>query len=675
MKNVTYERFKDVDHPNNQQPVYNMWNGMHFPEGTGPEVMKKYIKTPHFTNVLCWDPTGEYDPRQIPQGFQLDPIVFPPTNGALTRRGGHQNLRGRALGRGGLPINPSYRPQPEPEVESQNQGYAIQHDEMPQNDKDVPGPLTLDGHAGPTLAPGTKVTCIVDVHGNYVPISESLDTPGGNTRVDQTRDTARPLGRNLREQPQAPSPNMRGGFNNARGGFQGGYAARGGLAGLHGTRSFNEAYPMHGQRAPGYVGSPGAQQQPPTGLGNHAAPRGLHRAKTSYDLGQNFAEQYQPANVPDFARFTRAAPVANFTPCGHGGPSPVANMPSRFPATGGMKTPVGRGIVPPVDNTPSHGPINRAASATPRYEGGIMVGNALSTFATPTDAYNAAQTVAKSSNHVNVGAGAHYTINYTVNNYPTPVDAPGPVPALAPATADEDTSVYENDSLFGKFLDEEEMYRVKRENKKAPHSLHPLDQLPEGDPRRADAALSEYKDWSPEEREEALYAYRMSLRYNNAEARRRYRTTRFLSADDDDSVRTTSQDDIDRDIAVPDWGSSTTHEHDMVPPSMSESGIEYDSMSKGAPEDIRQAKKYANQRKRWAAWGGNGDWPDFVERDVNKLVNTPAASGANGGRGMDPAIDRVWEGLMQTESDAAEDEAEEVREKARRAIGGGVWLK
>lgn len=66
VKNVPYTEFQHIKHGHNDQPIVNMWNGMHFPFDVGRKVVKIYVKYPHLTNVVAWDKSKPYRP-----GFPL----------------------------------------------------------------------------------------------------------------------------------------------------------------------------------------------------------------------------------------------------------------------------------------------------------------------------------------------------------------------------------------------------------------------------------------------------------------------------------------------------------------------------------------------------------------------------------------------------------------------------
>ena len=326
IKNVSYNWFRHIKNPYNDQDIVNMWNGMHFPSEVAREVVELIIRLPHFTNVMCWRLDRPYDPyRPVLDASHIDPTAgygkrINNTAGMLenVRPTGRGHGRGQNGGQGG----------------HSTRGNALavanwrQHQERPQQARgfNVVAPNTapthpqggakhiaasatppnLDGHTSPGPHPGQLVPCVLNRFGNYVPV-----TPGGGMANSPMASDSNSL---MGHTPRGTTP-ARGGGSIVRGSGRGGH--QGSVRGGHHVARGNL----------NVVNSPagGARVAPtPQAAPNHQSFAGfinpqLRHMNPNTGFEDPFAGSRNGANaqtVPggQIAAFQRAVPTANFVP-------------------------------------------------------------------------------------------------------------------------------------------------------------------------------------------------------------------------------------------------------------------------------------------------------------------------------------------------------------------------
>ena len=173
MKNISFDFFRDIKNPKSDQDVTNMWNGMHFPSNVARDVVERIIAHPHFTNILSWREDQLYDPYKfVLNGSHIDPTCGDGsrfTHAARTiedgQSTGQRHVRGLITG---------------PKAQSaRGQALAVTNWRQPQDrmvdskeaSEQSATPPNLDGHVSPRLGKGQLVTCRIDEHGNYVPVT------------------------------------------------------------------------------------------------------------------------------------------------------------------------------------------------------------------------------------------------------------------------------------------------------------------------------------------------------------------------------------------------------------------------------------------------------------------------------------------------------------------------
>lgn len=236
-------------HPGHNQPIVNMWSGMHYPYEEGRKVIETYVKTTHFTNVIVYRQDQQYNPyKEIRHGAQLDPTLRDrstrPVTGTPTARG-RGAPRGNQQAQRALPAA-SFQPHNMQGVASRGSHQDTQAAQgappapamristaLVRSNHNVPTttPATFDGITQPAYEPGTVF--VANEHGALVPYaapqsSAPLPSAFGVNRghpmaqgPQQTRTWNHPPQpapfQNLprgRASSRAPS-SYRGGFNSA----------------------------------------------------------------------------------------------------------------------------------------------------------------------------------------------------------------------------------------------------------------------------------------------------------------------------------------------------------------------------------------------------------------------------------------------------------------------------
>ncbi|KAK5119759.1 hypothetical protein LTR85_007335 [Meristemomyces frigidus] len=216
MKNVPYTLFDGVRQERNNQSVVNMWNGMHFDTEAGRRVVRIYVEYPHDNNILA-GPRFGYDnrPQRITNGAQNQRPGYGQGNqhavpNVRAIRGGHggqdsQSAQNGKNGRGGYTAG--RRDQSNKIAHDWRQGRQPNRDQslggrvLGELDENEPTPTTsrfnnmsintntppphFDGPAETAATPriGQLISCVVDEHGNLVPISPHPQQTHGFTHM------------------------------------------------------------------------------------------------------------------------------------------------------------------------------------------------------------------------------------------------------------------------------------------------------------------------------------------------------------------------------------------------------------------------------------------------------------------------------------------------------------
>ena len=215
MKNVPYEYFSDIHHViNDEQPIVNMWNGMHFPAEKGAEVVGRYIEQTHFTNALVWRKDKQYSPyKDVTHAAVLNPGVRTGPNDMTLIK---SNIKARQIAKEAALESKSVTESQEvlsataPSATSPSANTRPGRATGPMNKDATPTPKRfgepmdeamriLDGaydvHMASMPQPGEIIPCVVDKYGNYVPVTGNL-SPAGKLR---------PSGANVARTHSSPS--------------------------------------------------------------------------------------------------------------------------------------------------------------------------------------------------------------------------------------------------------------------------------------------------------------------------------------------------------------------------------------------------------------------------------------------------------------------------------------
>lgn len=438
IKNVSFEYFKDIKHTHNEQPIVNMWNGMHFPWDKGREVVEIYVKKAHFTNVICWRGDRPYDPyKDVTHPAQLDPRLKTKPNDMTIMK---HAIKERQMIEGGhvgmdAPSSPTHFPTPHGGSHGMMSGNWRQQspgwwdsDPTPtvQNRQGILSgnvdatPPHFDGSASPSPQPGDMVSFIVDKQGNYIPVTPTHQ-PAGRLQIPGSNTTHLPPPQTFQAYSQQLCGPQQASFYNAygRGGYSGsprrGQGGRGGGSGhLRGAHSFinNDNARMHqsgfGRGIPspmrgahsfhnagmGHVQQPTAGPMSPTvqrmrsevGISQHSGiPGNLRGAPSMMNIAPNPTRAQAPQYSTNVLREAVSKPNL-FVPMGATSPHPRAT--SFKPSTPGIHDACAGAVygpVPAVVDTLSHFPGTRHTTAPEDFASGLKALGGYPVYPTPTD--------------------------------------------------------------------------------------------------------------------------------------------------------------------------------------------------------------------------------------------------------------------------------------------------
>lgn len=233
MKNVANDHFEHIHHENPNQPITNMWNGMHFGMEKGREVVKIFHEKPHFTNVLCRDKRKRYSPFDpVTNAQDVDPTISrkfiapphkpgyaraprPPPLAITNWRHGTADRDETTPTRAQFPKRIEAKTNADLKTSTPVQPRTMRRDH-------APAPLrlvtpTMPAQPSPSPRPGQIIKCYVDAYGNYIPIGPLDDSPGapaatshGSGSQELTFSNQSTLSNHTSawgEVPPAPSPN------------------------------------------------------------------------------------------------------------------------------------------------------------------------------------------------------------------------------------------------------------------------------------------------------------------------------------------------------------------------------------------------------------------------------------------------------------------------------------
>lgn len=281
---------------------------MHFPSPSGLEVLRRYSRRPHFTNLLCWEKNGPYFPlKGNTQPEQIDPALD-----KLRARTGQRWIKGRspqlllenkpadensdhatratpATGANSTPIGPTSRANGRESCTGDTPDAGRKEKEGTPSMLDRRGSIPLsvntstpphfDGNSSPGHQPGQMVTCVVDANGKYVPVNPGegqishVTIPGHDTPLVVHTYFHSPTTEPQYTSQTTPTPTP------AQDSFMGGRGNGSIYSPVHSTRAGSGAGSLRSHRS-FYNQGPQVMNENLRATEDFVAPRGLRPAKS-----------------------------------------------------------------------------------------------------------------------------------------------------------------------------------------------------------------------------------------------------------------------------------------------------------------------------------------------------------------------------------------------------------
>ncbi|KAK4545924.1 hypothetical protein LTR36_002488 [Oleoguttula mirabilis] len=326
IKNVGYDKFQGVSQERKDQPIINMWNGMHFDTEVGRRVLQIYVTQPHCDNILAFPRRG---PQNRPQRIANHNRQGTQNQQKGYNQGNHHvvaNVRAIKGGRGGQGEQNGQNGRGGYTGAHRNMNTALASDDWRGSQNQWPGagrvlgevseneptptasrqqgvsvntnapPPHFDGPAETASGPrvGQVVSCVVDEHGNLVPISPLPQQTNTFTYMPSQESFRNdPVELSSLQNPRSQTYH--------RGDFRGG--ARGGMRGdMRGARSPNAS----GVRGPHPADHGNAHMH-----GSHDFEHPLHQAASAATIGPQHANIAATLSAP---MLHHAASTATFVP-------------------------------------------------------------------------------------------------------------------------------------------------------------------------------------------------------------------------------------------------------------------------------------------------------------------------------------------------------------------------
>ncbi|KAK3676055.1 hypothetical protein LTR78_004247 [Recurvomyces mirabilis] len=235
VKNVTFGKFNHLRTGKKDLAVSNTWNGMHLESAVGRQTIQIYAESPHISNILAFTPAqaqeeaAKYAQRNLQK--QAQAAFYNSSNDFIGPGPSDvRNFRNITAPQRNVLASNNWRAQENAFRQATGYGAGIAMPMQPSTPSRN-GPPAFDGagDVANTSTSGGLFTCIVDGHGNYIPVNP----PTSNSYAAQPIMGTGDWNGNQRFQQNSRSIDSFDGSLMQRGGYRGG--PRGGHRGGKGN--------------------------------------------------------------------------------------------------------------------------------------------------------------------------------------------------------------------------------------------------------------------------------------------------------------------------------------------------------------------------------------------------------------------------------------------------------